>query len=1676
MARKDVDLVIRAKDEAGNALDAITDAINEFLGAQDKLGKTGKNTATVLSTLGKAASDLQKQFKGLDLGDKLAADMDKAAGAVDRLKQELADAQGDAAKVAKSLADAGAEVDKFAKKSDGAARAQEKQSAALAKSKTVQKELNAEMARAVAERDRLTAAEAKLPGEIETQSARVAKVQGRYAELAAKVASVEKPTATLAKTFASSGANLEKQTAALASLKERYAATGTAIGAVGADIERLGGAIATQTGVVARQQTVLGQITNNYRNLGEASKAAAANQSTLSQSSARQAEAVAKLGEQLNKTEVEFTQFAAASGKLEQAMGELSGQSSAVLTKSFDAQRRAMLETKREWLEGQAALGKLAGEISRAGVPTQKMAEQFIRLRQTVAQNKQEYIAQRDGLRALSAVLKTTTTDLSGLRAKQAQFAAVTGQTGQALGSIRAAIAANANSYNLLSGNANRAGVAIKEVGSASRAAATASSDGARSTNAFAEAYRKLYGETRQAMSYTQRLRGEVLSLISAYGGIYGVINLLGQVVTAYQTLEAATSRLNVAFNGDNTQVGKELDYIRRMANRLGIELGTLSTEYSKFAVATRGTALQGERTRKIFTAVAEAARVNKSSNEELQGVFTALTQIVSKGAVQMEELRQQLGDRLPGAIQLMASALGVGTAELIKMMEQGEVTAEALVPFADKLTEKFGPGLSKAFQSTTTALGQFSNAAQQTMIVFANAGFIESFTNLIRTLTQTLQSSEFQSFAQRLSAALGVVIDALGFLVSNFRLVIAVATAFTAIKILPFLTAMGGGFVTLMNNVGRVGKIFTVTAGQISTSTSAVGAATVAFRGLTLAVRALLSATVIGAAFTAVSVALSYWATSADAATDAFNRHQQMVDQIRNAYEAAGGATEKFYQSISNISKSQAEANLAGLRQALQKIKDDTTSWIDSMASLQARRSAFNIFSGSKGAQDQYNEIQKLNEAWAKGTLATDKYKASLDKIAQAGVTEELKAYAVELQASADSAAQAETKVDEAAKAVKVFSDNANESKAAADALGKSTDDSAAAAARAAEGTDRWKKAMDELNGVVKDTSEGLDNLKDKAKLDEAFESAVKAAQNMGQLNQAIADYNKNLNQMYSDQAGKDFGKYTTGAEASKALLRDKESFRPTPYWDVNAYRVGYGSDTVTLADGSIKKVVQGIRITVEDAERDLDRRLGEFQGTIRKQIGADTFDKYNPQQQAALTSIAYNYGSLPDTLVKAIKSGMDDAGIAQAIRNLGGDNNGVNRGRRNTEAGLFETRGGDAAQVKEYEDKQKEITKEKEKQAEADKKAHENTQQGIADNDAQIKQQQLINDGKGREAAIEKAIYEARKNNPKITDEEIAKIREQEGALYDLKNVRTEDKAQQKEAAALMQQVNALVAQRVALQAQLKTAQASGDTAKVTETQDQLTQVNTKLDETIAKAREMWNSIGGTAADAALTKLDTAAIKADTLKQKAQENYIDWTRVGNLFANGLTNAFDSFAQAVANGEDVGEAARTAFLQFAADFLRQIAQMIIQQAVFNALRAFSPTLFGGVGVGAGHTGGIVGSKRVGSGNRTRNVDPSIFATAQRFHTGGFPGLSPNEVPVVAKKGEEILNENDPRNALNGGASGGSTQATPQDIKVINTFDAASFISEGLNSKAGQKAFLNFVSANPRAFKSALGN
>lgn len=141
---------------------------------------------------------------------------------------------------------------------------------------------------------------------------------------------------------------------------------------------------------------------------------------------------------------------------------------------------------------------------------------------------------------------------------------------------------------------------------------------------------------------------------------------------------------------------------------------------------------------------------------------------------------------------------------------------------------------------------------------------------------------------------------------------------------------------------------------------------------------------------------------------------------------------------------------------------------------------------------------------------------------------------------------------------------------------------------------------------------------------------------------------------------------------ERASSLLRKFEGYSDTAYWDVNAHRVGYGSDTVTDEHGNVRKVTANTKVSKSDAERDLARRTKIFAAEARSKVGEKIWDNLPMDTQAALTSVAYNYGSLPKSVVKAVKTGNVEE-ISNSVRNLQNHNNGINSNRRNAEADII-------------------------------------------------------------------------------------------------------------------------------------------------------------------------------------------------------------------------------------------------------------------------------------------------------------------------------------------------------------------------------------------------------------------
>ena len=167
---------------------------------------------------------------------------------------------------------------------------------------------------------------------------------------------------------------------------------------------------------------------------------------------------------------------------------------------------------------------------------------------------------------------------------------------------------------------------------------------------------------------------------------VVGIVKLISASLRASLAFQKINSALVVA-TGSLFGAKDAFEFVTEVSIKLGSSLKESAEQFAQLAAAAKGTSLEGEEIRKVFLGTSKAAVALGLSVSQTTGIFRALQQMISKGTVQAEELRGQLGERLPGAFQIAAVAMKVTTAELGRMLKRGEVMAEDLLP---KLGEAF--------------------------------------------------------------------------------------------------------------------------------------------------------------------------------------------------------------------------------------------------------------------------------------------------------------------------------------------------------------------------------------------------------------------------------------------------------------------------------------------------------------------------------------------------------------------------------------------------------------------------------------------------------------------------------------------------------------------------------------------------------------------------------------------------------------------------------------------------------------------------------------------------------------------------------------------------------------------------------------------------------------------------
>lgn len=273
----------------------------------------------------------------------------------------------------------------------------------------------------------------------------------------------------------------------------------------------------------------------------------------------------------------------------------------------------------------------------------------------------------------------------------------------------------------------------------------------------------------RTTLSLLQRIRGEILALTASYVGLQGAINLAAQSAQKFNTVQGLENQLKISVGDDPLAVAAEMEYLRGVADRLGTSFYETAPAFAKFSASLRLAGTSAQETRYIYESFAEIGRVANLSADNMQGVLKAISDMASKGTIGAEELRQQLGDQLFGAMGIAAKALKDEFPDLTKAMEQGQVSFSQFIKIAEEYRKLVQKSLPAAVSSLAAEQQRFNDQFSLFQESIARAGWAESYLNLLESANSFLRSEDGAELAKNISTAFSFIADSLRVLIENF-------------------------------------------------------------------------------------------------------------------------------------------------------------------------------------------------------------------------------------------------------------------------------------------------------------------------------------------------------------------------------------------------------------------------------------------------------------------------------------------------------------------------------------------------------------------------------------------------------------------------------------------------------------------------------------------------------------------------------------------------------------------------------------------------------------------------------------------------------------------------------------------------------------------------------------------
>lgn len=216
----------------------------------------------------------------------------------------------------------------------------------------------------------------------------------------------------------------------------------------------------------------------------------------------------------------------------------------------------------------------------------------------------------------------------------------------------------------------------------------------------------------QQAESAKASLRGiqfQALAMAGALGaGVTSISSFISSLVnTAREAGRARVVLRNIST--DTREYARSLKFLSELTNKYGTDLIGTTEAFAKFKAAATPAGIAMAEQERIFSNISKAMASFGISGGEAALTMMAITQMMSKGKISSEELRRQLGERMPVAMQAMANAAGVSMSQLDKLLKEGKLrSAEIMGKFSDELAKLSGDTSTDNLESS---LGRLKNS-----------------------------------------------------------------------------------------------------------------------------------------------------------------------------------------------------------------------------------------------------------------------------------------------------------------------------------------------------------------------------------------------------------------------------------------------------------------------------------------------------------------------------------------------------------------------------------------------------------------------------------------------------------------------------------------------------------------------------------------------------------------------------------------------------------------------------------------------------------------------------------------------------------------------------------------------------------------------------------------------------